>query len=288
MINLKAEVVLQKPHTLLGEGPVWDYRNQELWWVDITNGLLHCYRPQNNTNRSYSIGQMVGAVIPCEKSELLLAMEHGFAFFDPQMEVLKPIFDPESHLPKNRFNDAKCDPAGRLWAGTMMINEPRDVEGSLYCLDSTLRVTKKLSGITVSNGLAWNKAADKMYYIDTSTQIVQAFSFDINTGNIEKQANALKFDKIFPDGMCIDENDHLWVAFYGASKVACFDPESGEQLAEIKVPARNTTSCAFGGEDLKTLYITSAKADANDKWGGNLFAVKPGVRGMKADFYQHT
>ena len=88
--------------------------------------------------------------------------------------------------------------------------------------------------------------------------------------------------------MCIDEDDHLWVAFYGASKVGCFDPETGQQLAEIEVPAQNTTSCAFGGEDLETLYITSARADENDKWGGNLFEVKPGVRGNKADFFKDT
>jgi len=285
---MKAESVLQVPNTLLGEGPVWDYRSQELWWVDITNGLLHCYRPQNNSNQSYSIGQMVGGVIPCDKSGLILGMEHGFAFFDPQTETLEPIADPENHLPQNRFNDAKCDPAGRLWAGTMMIAEPRKKTGSLYCLDSTLLVIKKLSGITVSNGLAWNKAADKMYYIDTPTQIIQAFSFDISTGNIERLTNALTFDKVLPDGMCIDEDDHLWVAFYGASKVGCFDPETGQQLAEIEVPAQNTTSCAFGGEDLETLYITSARADENDKWGGNLFEVKPGVRGNKADFFKDT
>ena len=284
---MKAELILKIENTLLGEGPVWDYRSQQLWWVDIPNGLLHCYDPQSRNSSSYAVGQMLGAAIPAEKGGFILAMHHGFSFFNPETKELTSIVDPESHLPNNRFNDAKCDPAGRLWGGTMMMTKPREVTGSLYCLDSSLQVTKKLTGITVSNGLAWTKAADKMYYIDTPTKVVQAFSYDVETGEIEKQADALKFDNISPDGMCIDENDNLWIAFYGASRVCCFNPNTGEQLAQIDVPAERTTSCAFGGENLDTLFITCARVDENDKWGGGLYTIKPGVRGLKANFFKY-
>lgn len=284
---MKAQPVLRIENTLLGEGPVWDYRRKELWWVDIENGLLHFYHPQKDRNRTYGIGQMVGAAIPCEKGGLILAMHHGLAFFNPDTEELNPIVDPESDLPGNRFNDAKCDPAGRLWAGTMAIDKPRNKVGSLYCLDSSLQVTKKLSDITVSNGLAWNRAADRMFYIDSETQIVWSFLFDLESGEIEKEADALKFERIIPDGMCIDENDNLWIAFYGSAMVCCFDPKTGEQLEQIDVPAKQTTSCAFGGESLDTLYITSSNRVEKSEWGGSLFAVKPGVKGRKANFFKY-
>lgn len=282
---MTASPILQIPNTNLGEGPVWDHRTQELWWTDITNGLLHCYLPKEDSNKTYEIGQMVGTPIPCEEEGLLLlAMHHGFAFFNRETGTLSLISDPESDLPNNRFNDGKCDPAGRLWAGTMKIGMPREPVGNLYRLDTDLKVMKQLSGIYISNGLAWTKDGSTMYYIDTVTQKVQRFKYDLSTGEIEKEADVLKFKMIWPDGMCIDENDNLWIAFYGAGKVCCYDPRTGEKLEQIKVAATCPTSCAFGGEDLETLFITSAAHDG-DEFGGILFSVKPGVKGRKAHFF---
>lgn len=284
---MKATPFLHIPNTSLGEGPVWDYRTQQFWWVDIPNGILHCHDYQSAKNKSYQMGQMLGSVVPCENGDLILSMQHGFVFFNPETEKLAPITDPEAHLPDNRFNDGKCDPAGRFWSGTMRINRPRLPTGSFYCLDNKLEVSKKLSNIIVSNGLAWNKAADKMYYIDTHTLKVQAFHYDLATGDIEKEKDALVFEGIFPDGMCIDENDNLWIAFFRSGKVICFNPETGEKLEEIEVPASKTTSCAFGGEDLDTLFITSA-ANEGEPLGGAIFSIKPGVRGLKANFFKQN
>lgn len=285
---MKAELILQIKNTKLGEGPVWDHRIQKLWWVDIPNGLIHCYNPENGHNTTHSIGQMVGAAIPCEKEgQMILAMQHGFAFFHSDTGGLQLISDPESDRPLNRFNDGKCDPAGRLWAGTMSIDPPREAVGNLYRMDTDLRVTKMLSDIKVSNGLAWTKAADKLFYIDTRQFKMMSFDYDPATGEISNQQDFLIFEKDLPDGMCIDENDNLWAAFYLGGKIVCFDSRTGEELDKIEVPAQCTTSCCFGGENLDTLYITSG-AKEGDELGGGLFAVQPGVRGRKTNFFKSS
>ncbi|MDB4768925.1 SMP-30/gluconolactonase/LRE family protein [Saprospiraceae bacterium] len=282
---MKVEPILKIENTLLGEGPVWNYKTQELLWVDIPNGLIHTCNLEKETRTTDAIGQMVGAAIPCDNGELLLAMQNGFAFFNPITKELQNISDPESDLPLNRFNDGKCDPAGRLWAGTMATNPPRDAVGSLYRMGSDLKVNKVLSDIKVSNGLAWTKAGDKMFYIDTRQFKMMSFDYDLATGEIENQQDFLVFEKDLPDGMTIDENDNLWVCFYLGGKVVCFDSKTGKQLDEIKIPALCTTSCTFGGENLDTLFITSG-AKEGDEFGGTLFAVQPGVKGRKLDFFK--
>ena len=282
---MQAKKTLHIPGTHLGEGPVWDHRTQQLWWVDITPGLLHCFDPKTKENKSYSLGQMLGAAVPCQEGGFVLALQHGLGFFSPETGDLKIITDPEHDRPLNRFNDGKCDPAGRFWAGTMMITPPREAEGSLYCLDTDLRVEKKLSGIKISNGLAWTKDNSTFYYIDTLTQKLQAFEYDLRSGAISRGETVLKFlPEEFPDGMCIDDQDNLWIAFYGSSKVSCYNPRTGRQLAQIDVPAERTTSCAFGGKELDTLYITSA-AEKGDPLGGALFSLQPGVKGRPCNFF---
>lgn len=283
---MNAALILHIEGTLLGEGPVWNHRQQVLHWVDIPRGLIHTYDPQTDTNESVQLDRMVGAAIPCEHSEeMILATQHGFAFFDPATEALYPITDPEADKPLNRFNDGKCDPAGRLWAGTMAIDPPRGPVGGLYRLNTDLGLTQQLTDIVVSNGLAWTKAHDRMFYIDTRQFKMMSFDFDNETGSISNQQDFLTFEDDLPDGMCIDENDNLWVAFYLGGKVVCYDSTTGKALEQITVPARCTTSCCFGGPDLDTLYITSG-AKADDPLAGGLFAVQPGVKGLPSVFFQ--
>lgn len=282
---MKVEIIQHIEGTKLGEGPVWDYRSNLLRWVDIPNGLIHNYRPKDKASWTFNIGQMVGAAAPCDNGDLLLAMQHGFAFFNPEAKELKPISDPENDLPLNRFNDGKCDPAGRFWAGTMAIAPPRMEVGSLYRIGSDLKVNKMLSNAIVSNGLAWTKAADKLFYIDTRHFKMWSFDYDNATGEITNRQIFKAFESDLPDGMTIDENDNLWVAFYLGGKVVCFDSKTGEKLAQIDVPAQCTTCCTFGGENLDTLYITSG-AKEGDVNGGALFAVKPGVKGRRVDLFR--
>ena len=282
----KAELVLQIPDTKLGEGPVWNHKKNVLHWVDIPNGLLHTYNPSTEVNDTIKFDQMLGAAIPCEGSNnFILAMQHGFAFFNPDTNQLTPIIDPENDKPLNRFNDGKCDPEGRLWAGTMAINPPRGPVGALYKLNSELALTNELSNIVVSNGLAWTRTKDKMFYIDTRQFKMMSFDYDNIRGAISNQQDFLTFETDLPDGMCIDENDNLWLAFYLGGKVVCYDSSSGKVIDKIEVPALCTTSCCFGGENLDTLYITSG-AKEGDALGGALFKVKPGVKGLQTVFFK--
>ena len=284
---MKAELLIHVPETKLAEGPVWDHRDQSLWWVDIPNGKLYQYRPDSQSHTSYAVGRALGAAVPRSQGGFVLAMADGFAFFDPDTETLEAFLNPEEDLPQNRFNDGKVDPSGRFWAGTMD-NLEKDQSGSLYCLSpDTLQADRTLTGLSISNGLAWTRDEQTLYFIDSPTQCVQAFDFSPKNTSLANRREVLHFDPEFgtPDGMTIDEEDHLWIAFWEGSKVACFDPVSGRQLDQIDVPANRITSCTFGGEKWDTLFITSA-AKEGDPLGGAIFKASPGVKGSAVQLFK--
>lgn len=283
---MKAQLLIHVPDTKLAEGPVWDHRTHTLWWVDIPNGLLYRYNPTDESYLSYSVGQALGAAVPRSQGGFVLALANGFAFFDPETNSIEHLVDPEEELPHNRFNDGKVDPVGRFWAGTMDTQE-KDKTGSLYCLSpGSLQVEQVLTGLSISNGLAWTKDALTMYFIDSPTQCVNAYDYTGEQAALTNEREVLRFDPEFgtPDGMCIDEKDHLWIAFWEGSKVACFDPVSGKQLDQIDVPAKRITSCTFGGESMDRLFITSA-AKEGDPLGGAIFTAAPGVKGAEVNLF---
>ncbi|MEL6255699.1 MAG: SMP-30/gluconolactonase/LRE family protein [Bacteroidota bacterium] len=283
-MSLKAELLLHVPDTKLAEGPVWDYRFQVLHWIDILQGRLHSYDPKTGKNQWINFDQMIGAAVPAERGGFVMAMQHGFYLWNKG--ELTQIADPEEDDPLNRFNDGKCDPMGRFWAGSMRIEEPRIAVSALYCLDERLELERKVKEVCLSNGMAWTRDHRSMYYIDTPNQRLDAFDFDLIHGEIKNRRTVLEFEHDEdPDGMCIDEHDHVWVAFYGKGKVVCFDVDTQERLQNIEVPTPRTTSCCFGGEDLNTLFITTAAGDGNP-YEGALFQVKTGVRGRKANFFK--
>lgn len=271
----------------LGEGPCWDATNNCLIWVDILEKTLHLYYPENEVNKSIKFDQYIGAAVLRESGGFILAMQNGIYHYDLNTETKQLISDPERHLPNNRFNDGKCDPAGRFWAGTMELNGSSST-GALYYLDKDLSVKKSLSNLTISNGLAWSPNYQKMYFIDTPTRQIMAYDYSIDTGSIKNGhiAVTIPFDEGNPDGMTIDSEGMIWVAHFGGSKVSRWDPLSGICLEEIEVPAKNVTSCVFGGEQLDTLYITTARhgLSANDlknhPHAGAVFCVKTGIRGV--------
>jgi len=284
---MTVELLLHIPDTELGEGPVWDPRTQMLWWVDILKGRLHGLDPATDTTQTYEMGQYLGAAVPRESGGFMLALQRGLATYDPGSNTLKMLHDPEPDKPENRFNDGKVDPAGRFWAGTMEI-DPQNPNGSLYCLHpGTNKVEVKRTGVYISNGLAWTQDQQTFYYIDSLTFKLVAFDYEVSTGVISGERDAIVFDRDLgtPDGMAIDKDDNLWIAFYEGAKIACFDPRTGKQLDQVDVPAHRTTSCAFGGENLDTLYITSA-AKGGDPFGGGLFIAQPGVSGPPITYYK--
>ncbi|MFS1511512.1 SMP-30/gluconolactonase/LRE family protein [Chengkuizengella sp. SCS-71B] len=270
----------------LGEGPCWDDEEQCLYWVDILEEKLHIYNLNEESNRTIQMEQAPGAVVRRNNGGLVLAMLDGFFTYNIQSQKLEKIVDPESHLPENRFNDGKCDPAGRFWAGSMRLDLEHD-KAALYCLDTDLTVKKMLEPVSVSNGLAWSPDFTTMYYIDTPTQQVVAYDYNMRTGEItnKKVVVTIPLEEGGPDGMTIDAEGKLWVAHWGGYKVSRWDPEKGKQIGEVRVPAKQVTSCTFGGENFDELYITTANVglDAEEMeqypYSGGLFSVKMNIKG---------
>jgi len=276
-----------------GEGALWDARRQFLYWVNIMVGDLHIYDPVSGHDRAIDVGPWVSAVVPRRPGGVVLVVEHGFASLDLETEQLEIVAEPDGRLPGNVFNDGKCDPAGRFWAGTLNYPGWKTDVASLYRLDPDLSVHKMLEGITCSNGIAWSLDGKTMYYIDTDWTLpvrrVDAFDYDLETGEIENRRVACHIPKEMgvPDGMTIDSEGMLWVAHPGHRMVARWDPVEDRVLRTVGVPA-GPTSCAFGGQDLDQLYITTGrhglKPEELEKWplSGGLFVADVGVTGIPA------
>lgn len=264
-----------------GEGPLWN--RDRLLYVDIEGRKVISFDPATNLEKIWGVGQRVGTVVARQGGGLAYAGEHGFFFLDEGKGISTPIADPEADVPGNRFNDGKCDPAGRFWAGTIPLAHRRP-EAALYCMEADLSVTKKFSPVTVSNGLVWTRDTRTMFYIDSPRKNVLAFDFDVATGEISGERVAFDLAQYVgsPDGMAIDADDRVWIAFCHGGCIRAFDTHTGTCEAEIAVPCREVTACAFGGPDLKDLYITTGiPKDDVEPLAGRLFVVQPGVTGAE-------
>ena len=272
----------------LGEGPIWDMERQVLWWTDILRGVVHCYNPADDSNRTWEIGQMVGTLVTAKSGGLVLAAQNGFLHFDPETGATEMILDPEPDKPENRFNDGKCDPAGRLWAGTMPITED-SATGAMYCLHPDGQVEKHGGAYSIPNGIVWSADAKTMWHIDSPTRRVDAWDFDNATGTISNRRTAIEIqdEGAFPDGMAMDVEGKIWVALWGGWCVARFDPDTGEELARVELPVSQVSACAFGGLNLDELYITSARKNLdckeleNQPLAGGLFKARVAIRGVE-------
>ncbi len=277
-------------HCLLGEGPVWDKNRKSICWVDIMLGEIHEYCPADRSYKILSVNQMIGAIAICKSGHFIGALKNGFGFIDRKSGVVKMISNPEPHLPGNRFNDGKCDPQGRFWAGTMShTDEPR--KGCLYLLDNKLKVTEKIKKVSISNGLAWSNDQDTLFYIDSPTQKVVAYNFDKISGEIKNKRTVVELSKNegCPDGMTIDKEGMLWIAHWDGWQVSRWNPVTGKKMRTIPLPVSRVTSCVFGGESFEDLYITSARIGLSrdqlksQPLAGSLFVIKNiGVSGAPA------
>ena len=277
----------------LGEGPAWDASRSLLYWVDIHTGRLHTYDPSEEIDHWVNVGESLGCVAPrpvslqARGTSLVIALNSGFMTFNLPSQRMVFLANPEPHLTGNRFNDGKCDPAGRFLAGTMDDAE-KEASGSLYSYspDGTLKTL--LTGVRISNGLTWSPDYQTFYYIDTPTRQVTAFDYDLVTGNIANPRPVVNVPpKLgWPDGMASDSEGMLWVAMWGGAKLTRWNPATGQLLEAIPVPALNVTSCVFGGPDLTDLYITSARKGmsaeqlAKVPLSGGLFRIRTKMRGM--------
>ena len=252
---------------LLGESPVWHPREGALYYCDIPGHKLHRFDPASGELRHWDFATDVASLAPRLDGTLLLAMRDGLWRFDPasgQRERLaEPLYDPA----RERFNDGKCDPQGRFWVGT--IYEPRDPAlASLNCF-ARGTLTRRLEGITVLNGLAWSPNGRTMHWSDTKAHTIYAADFDPASGTLSRQRVFARFPvkepgQVLnayggrPDGAAMDAEGCYWVAMFEGQRLLRLSPD-GELLGELLLPVRCPTMPCFGGPELKTLYITTAR-----------------------------
>jgi sugar lactone lactonase YvrE len=238
----------------LGEGPYYDDRTGRAGWVDVVGRRVLWRELESGLTGEIPAPSEVSAVVPRTNGGLVLLLAEGPALADPDgtLHVLDPYDDPEPGV-LVRCNDAKADPTGRLWFGTLSrdMSTPR---GALYVLEPGSTTPKRvLSDVTVSNGLGWH--GTRMYYVDTMTNQIDVFDYDQATGSIEGRRRFASLQ--YPDGMCVDAEGGVWVAMFGEGKVRRYTPD-GEVERELTVPTPQVTSCAFVGPGYHTLIITTA------------------------------
>jgi sugar lactone lactonase YvrE len=272
----------------LGEGVTWDPVAQRVIWVDIMRGRVHVFDPPSGACRTFPVGQPVGAAVPRAAGGLVLAVRDGFARLDLATGRMDPVAVVEAENPPRRMNDGACDAGGRFWAGTMALDE-RAGAGALYRLDPDGRVHRMLDEVTISNGIDWSLDGSRMFYIDTGTRRIDVFDFDPESGTIANRRPFVTIDAAdgAPDGMTIDAEGGVWVALWGGGAVRRYDADGRLDLV-IDLPVSHPTNCAFGGADLRDLYITTATIQlspaqrASQPAAGALFRCRPGVAGRAA------
>ena len=262
---MRAELVIDSAERL-GECPLWDERSQALWWVDI---LAPAIKRFDGELQVFPMPEPVGSIAFRAKGGLLAAMQTGICLWDSGALVL--FASPASHDPSHRFNDGRCDRAGRFWVGTMKDPEHTPT-GVLYRLSPNGESKPFRTSIKVPNSLAWSPDGDTMYFADSPRHKIWAYDYDADTGEMSNERLFAAPHPGFPDGSCVDAEGCLWNAEYGGARVVRYTP-AGKVDRVIEVPARNPTCCAFGGARLDTLYITTAQ-------GGGVYAFNCPVKGL--------
>ncbi len=276
---------------ILGEGTIWHPDENRLYWVDIEGRKIHIYNPETCSDIEIETNQRIGTVVPVKGGGILAAMQNGIYFYNITSGTFHFINNP---LPDKeiRFNDGKCDPAGRFWVGSMHLSQITGA-ASLYRMNRDTSIDEVLREVTVSNGIVWSSDKKTMYYIDSPLRRIDAFDYNDTTGAINNRKTAVTIPEGLgdPDGMSIDIEGKLWVALWGGFCVCRFDPDTGEQLQKIEVPAPHVASCAFGGNNLDILYISTAREGMTTKQlndyplSGGIFSVSVGITGVRANYF---
>jgi sugar lactone lactonase YvrE len=270
----------------LGEGAVWCNKSHVLWWVDIEAPALHRFDPATGADRAWRMPESIGCVGLGPDHALVVALASGLAWFDPETERLERFLEIEANRSETRLNDGRCDRQGRFWVGSMA-RSAEGARGTLYRCDAT-RATPMLSGIQVPNSIAFSPDGRTMYFADTPTGTIRAFDLDPATGRLsgERDFAAIPLINGMPDGAAVDARGGLWVAHWDGGRISRFHPD-GRLDRSILMPIPRPTCCAFGGADLGTLFVTSARlgvkpdALAGAPLSGGVFSLRPGVRGLQ-------
>lgn len=259
--------LFDKQKYALGESPFYDARLKRYSWVDIINGEL--WTLQGGVKTHFTMGQPIGAAIPLPESDgFILAAKDGLYIYENDCERL--LF-PLDTVYKSywRSNDAKTDPYGRIYFGATVGDDDHEPEGALFCYDQG-KVFCLQENTKISNGMAWSIDRKSFFFSDSLEHGILKYDYNPENGIISNRRMLCSIENGVPDGMCIDKEDNLWVAVWGANRIEKRNGETGELLAEIEVPAKQVSSCNFL-DDGKTLFITSAGVGLDGEFDGCLF-----------------
>ena len=295
----KAELYIDcKNH--LGEGAIWSHGQEKLYWLDVPMpSKLFMLNMKNNQLSDFDMPEMITSMAVKNDGDLIIASHHGINNFNFKNKKLTKILDLEPNLPKNRCNDGATDAKGRFWIGTMQNNISTDAKdisltensGGLYCIEGDLSFTKHESNIGVSNTVVWSPDNKKFYFTDTLTGIIYSYDFDLENVTISNKKEFAKHERGYPDGSTVDSEGCLWSCRWGGSCVVKFDPK-GNPIDVIELPVENVTSCTFGGKNLQTLFITTARWGMNKEdmkknpQAGGLFAIDLDTKGLPDNLFQ--
>ena len=270
---------------ILGESPVWDERAQCLYWVDIRRPAIRRLHPASGVINTWPMPDLVGSIALTDDERLLVALPSFIALFDPLSGSLEAFAHPPQRVPGHRFNDGRCDRQGRFWVGSMH-NLTRAPEGVLYKLEGRGELEAVQGGICIPNSLAFSPDGRTMYFADSLRYTLFAYDYEPDSGRMgEQRVFATTEPPGFPDGATVDAEGHLWNAQFDAWRVVRYAPD-GRIDRVIELPVQRPTSCAFGGPDLATLYITTASQKMSpaelqaQPLAGALLALDVGVRGL--------
>jgi sugar lactone lactonase YvrE len=282
-------VLMAEPEkAIVGESPVWSERERVLYWVDITGQEIHRFDPATGVDQRYHLPDLVTAIGLRASGGLVVTTRKLFAYCDLAGATLHPIVTVEGDKPTNRFNDAKMDRRGRFWGDTMDNVHWDAPTGGLYRLDPCGRVTLLQSDVICGNGVAWSPDNRTMYLTESFRYGIFAYDFDLDSGAIRNRRLFATVDRAsggFPDGLTVDAEGCIWSVHNAIARVVRYTP-AGVVDRVVEMPVPRPTSCAFGGDQLDVLYITSARetmtpdALARYPLSGSLFAYYPGVKGI--------
>ena len=268
---------------LLGEGPRWDAAAQRLLWVDIEAGSLHLFDPARDDDRAIPLGNRVGAAAPTESGGVLVALADRLALVDLDDDSVRTLVK-LPHGPELRLNDGACDPAGRFWVGSMALDYAPG-RGALYRYSHGGGLDRMVEDVTISTGLGWSPDGTTMYYIDSMAYRVDRFDFDVATGEIADRRPFIVIERGggIPDGLAVDDDGGVWVALWGRGSIRRYSSD-GELEQVLAVPVDKVTACCFGGEDGRSLYVTTAavELEGEQPLAGSVFVTEVDVAGPPA------
>lgn len=266
MSSLKVEPLVDI-RAVIGEGPLWEESEQTLLFVDIMGRKIHRWNSVTNQVASLDTDAPVGFAVAARGGGYVAGVGRSFSSVDWSTRAVTSLVTVDDDKPRNRLNDGKVDPVGRLFAGTMGPEESpgqfQNKQGSLFSLDPELRVQRHLQEVGISNGLDWSSDGRLFFYVDSLKLTVDVFDYDISTGRIDNRRvlYRLQPEEGLPDGLTLDSDGRVWLACFDGGRVLNIDPTTGVLLRTVKFPASKTTSCCFGGPDYSELFVTSASVD---------------------------